>query len=385
MRIPAWGRVVSAVAILSVAAATAYGETFRLHVVSTYDFSLDSLGVYAERDGATYFRGSTTSSRLYRLAGGGVTEIAMKAFRSLRGSVNGSLVVRVDLDRSKFTTKVIAMDPVSGRTSDFDDSWLGEGFAFLDYQNGTFYSSKSDGNEGFSYFAFLNDLGRKTQTALPFRGAPVAISPDKMHLVAHNSRARENGTLVWDVLLGKIEGTFAEPGMEANVGFYGNDIVYVGGRSNGGGFFSLAGRRLLQAQIGLEDDGEVELLHFVRSQNLAIASIKGGRATAILDASPIEGWLDSHGYLFRKTTGLLNAANVSMRENPNLGAKILATLKKGVAVDVVDRSSMTLKVQQSEDWWYKVRLEDGSSGWVYGAYLDLKEKQGPIEFSKARQ
>jgi len=37
------------------------------------------------------------------------------------------------------------------------------------------------------------------------------------------------------------------------------------------------------------------------------------------------------------------------------------------------RSATKMKIDQTNDYWYKVRTASGLEGWTYGAYIDFSE------------
>lgn len=52
---------------------------------------------------------------------------------------------------------------------------------------------------------------------------------------------------------------------------------------------------------------------------------------------------------------------VNMRAEPNVSAKVLAVLKKGMKLTLLDEKAQ----------WYRVKLEDGSEGWVAASVTSL--------------
>jgi uncharacterized protein YgiM (DUF1202 family) len=86
--------------------------------------------------------------------------------------------------------------------------------------------------------------------------------------------------------------------------------------------------------------------------------------------------LDSLGLIFRSTQGILNNSSVRLRENPNQEAQTLRLMNKGEKVTAIDRSGLKEQIGQVNDWWYQVQTSERKTGWIYGQYLDLDEKQG---------
>ncbi len=102
---------------------------------------------------------------------------------------------------------------------------------------------------------------------------------------------------------------------------------------------------------------------------LAVTTI----GTLLLDTTAFRDKLDNMGYIFNPTTGIMNNSNVRMRENPNLQAQSLGYLQKGDKVEILDRSGIKVQIGNMNDWWYKVRTEDGTEAWAYGYFIDVEE------------
>jgi hypothetical protein len=164
--------------------------------------------------------------------------------------------------------------------------------------------------------------------------------------------------------------------------FYSNEIIYVSSNPGYWQLVTLSGQTLGKFILRLENGEPIYYMYIVKDQNRGIVGTYDKRYIVIVDTTPIEDWLNNMGYLFKPTTAVLNIDKVRIRENPNLEAKIFDLLNKGDAVDVLDRSSLKVKIDNLEDWWYRVKTADGRTGWVYGAYLTLKDKQGAIKFKE---
>jgi hypothetical protein len=143
--------------------------------------------------------------------------------------------------------------------------------------------------------------------------------------------------------------------------------------------FSLQGRPVAEFTLNAEGIQATEISLFDKQLRYALLMWDQGSQQALIDLSPLRKRLDEMGLLFRPTTGVANASGVRVRQNANLEAQTLGMLDRGDAVEVVDRSGVKEKIGELEDWWYRVKgVRDGLEGWAYGAYLDLKEKQGYI-------
>jgi hypothetical protein len=48
-------------------------------------------------------------------------------------------------------------------------------------------------------------------------------------------------------------------------------------------------------------------------------------------------------------------------------------LNKADKVEVLDRSSVKMKIGSLNDYWYKIRIfSDGLEGWCFGGYLEIE-------------
>ena len=62
----------------------------------------------------------------------------------------------------------------------------------------------------------------------------------------------------------------------------------------------------------------------------------------------------------RERAGYSSGSNVRVRSTPSTSGRILATLSKGQRFTVIG---------EKEGSWYRVRLQNGTLGYVHGAYV----------------
>ena len=74
---------------------------------------------------------------------------------------------------------------------------------------------------------------------------------------------------------------------------------------------------------------------------------------------------------FTPTGGLVNDSRVRVRVSADLAAATIEYLGLGDPVEVLARSANRQKIQDRQDYWYKVRAPDGREGWTFGAFVDL--------------
>ncbi|AEE17395.1 SH3 domain-containing protein [Treponema brennaborense] len=70
------------------------------------------------------------------------------------------------------------------------------------------------------------------------------------------------------------------------------------------------------------------------------------------------------------TNGTINDSRVRVRSEPNLKCETLDYVNKGDSVKILDRSTDKQQIGDMNDYWYNVELQNGTKGWVYGAYID---------------
>jgi hypothetical protein len=67
----------------------------------------------------------------------------------------------------------------------------------------------------------------------------------------------------------------------------------------------------------------------------------------------------------------VNDDRVRIREEPNLTGKTLGHLNRTNKVRIIEYSDKKEKIEGMESYWYKVQTDEGLTGWVYGAYIDI--------------
>ncbi len=70
---------------------------------------------------------------------------------------------------------------------------------------------------------------------------------------------------------------------------------------------------------------------------------------------------------------LIICDNLRIRESPNTDSttKVVGKLKKWDKVTAIDCTETKTKIDNLEYPWYKIRLEDGKEGWVFGGFAKI--------------
>jgi hypothetical protein len=69
--------------------------------------------------------------------------------------------------------------------------------------------------------------------------------------------------------------------------------------------------------------------------------------------------------------GIILTAGTALRIDPFIFSARLSLLKKGDTLKILERSSEKTWIGKSRDYWYKVRLKNGITGWLFGKNMRL--------------
>jgi len=72
-----------------------------------------------------------------------------------------------------------------------------------------------------------------------------------------------------------------------------------------------------------------------------------------------------------KQVAIIITANSALRIDPLVSTSRIAQLKKGEIAEVIDRSAVEQKIADQTNYWYKVRLENGITGWIFGGNINI--------------
>jgi len=103
------------------------------------------------------------------------------------------------------------------------------------------------------------------------------------------------------------------------------------------------------------------------------------RVKNVWDTAGRAAWYKEHGGDVAGTPvtplqyALVISDKVRIRESPSLTGVQLGFLSDGQRVKVLKRSDEKMKVDAMFGYWYKIKSEDGTVGWSYGAFLKIDE------------
>ena len=65
---------------------------------------------------------------------------------------------------------------------------------------------------------------------------------------------------------------------------------------------------------------------------------------------------------------------VRMRVLPSLNFDVIGQLNKNEDIEILTKTDNTEKIEQWENYWYKIRKKDGTVGWVFGEFIKYTDK-----------
>jgi hypothetical protein len=74
---------------------------------------------------------------------------------------------------------------------------------------------------------------------------------------------------------------------------------------------------------------------------------------------------------------------VRLRNEPDLHSDIIMYLQKGEIVEILDKTTELQQIDDLESYWYKVKLDTGTEGWAYGAYLKENKKRMELQYPES--
>jgi len=72
--------------------------------------------------------------------------------------------------------------------------------------------------------------------------------------------------------------------------------------------------------------------------------------------------------------GYVNAFTVNVREYFGPGNRIIEQINPKDSFKIVAKTDKKIQVDDDENYWYKIKLANGKTGWIYGSLLVVKDK-----------
>lgn len=73
----------------------------------------------------------------------------------------------------------------------------------------------------------------------------------------------------------------------------------------------------------------------------------------------------------KKIMGIVKSNSLNIRNNPTLTSGVVASIEKGDLVEIVDKSHSKVKIDNMNDYWYLLRVNENDTGWAYGYFIDV--------------
>ncbi|MBN1798258.1 MAG: SH3 domain-containing protein [Spirochaetales bacterium] len=80
--------------------------------------------------------------------------------------------------------------------------------------------------------------------------------------------------------------------------------------------------------------------------------------------------------------GTITEDSVRLRSAASPESGVITLLMKNQRVEILERTAEPAVAQEMADFWYRVKLEDGSAGWAYGFFIMIDELEVFMRFKK---
>jgi hypothetical protein len=346
-------------------------DNLDLPVLGRADLNFYSAMTYYETEGSLFTDGiSGTRNRLVRIGlERGEVEEYFEIHRFF-GQVEGKLVVAT-IDRDHIL-KYHFIDPLILKKQGMPDWKIPIDWAVVGGRNRSFYSARVDARGIYTPYNF--DPDTDSLQWLDVKGVPASLSPDTLHLLVQNPEGGE--VVIWDIEDGSARGRLRSNAPAGQIRFLSSSVLLVPPEYSGQErwrIHNLEGEEVGALSFRIRG-GSPLFLWFSSDLNRAVACMRGALnpETAVLNSEPFKRWLQLQGYLFAPGSGVLNDSRVRIREYPTLSARVLGHLDRGQRVAVLERSGLPVPIDDMNDYWYKVRTDEGLTGWSYGYFITLE-------------
>jgi hypothetical protein len=104
---------------------------------------------------------------------------------------------------------------------------------------------------------------------------------------------------------------------------------------------------------------------------MRIGKIIIGCAAALIVAAAFQSCSKQDTEITSETYGIILKGYTAVRIDPMIFAGIITDLNKGASVHVLAKSKEKGWVGKSSGYWYKIRTNDGITGWVFGQNISI--------------
>ncbi len=118
-----------------------------------------------------------------------------------------------------------------------------------------------------------------------------------------------------------------------------------------------------------------ELIHFPILISVSIMML-----TASCSKDSVSNWGASKGKL--REMAIITVPNSSLRIDPLIFSSRVAQMKKGELVEILEKSKEMKNIGKSRNYWYKIKLNNGITGWTFGSLLKIIKDRGERDVKK---
>lgn len=286
------------------------------------------------------------------------------------GSVNDRILVST-VDR-EHVLKLLFVDPSSAETSKGPNWRVPIDWALLPGPEGTLYSARLDSRGAYTPYRF--DPRDQKPVWLNIEGVPTSMTSDTLHLLIHSPDSGE--IFIWSTEKQAVRARLRSSDQAGQVRFLTNSVLLLPPQYSGQDrwkLYDVEGTEVGELRFRIAG---VDPLFFWFTADLrrAVACVRGrvNPETAVVNTEELRQWLVREGHLFTPRRGVLNASRVRVRAYPTLEAEVRGHLEAGDPVEVLERSGRRERIGEMNDFWYRIRREDGLTGWSYGHFIDLQ-------------
>ncbi len=359
------------IVVLTLVGAVLWSQQIDLPLLGRASLNIFSAMTFYQEESSVLTDGiSQTRNRLVRidLENGRVSEY-FEIHRFL-GAVEDRLLVST-VDR-QHNLELRFVDPSSLAGSSGPGWKVPIDWALLQGPEGMLYSARLDNRGTYTPYSF-NPRDQK-QIWLGIEGVPTSLTRDTLHLLIHNPDSGE--IFIWSTEKQAVRARLRSSDPTGQVRFLTNGILLLPPQYAGQDrwrLYNVGGSAV--GEVSFRISGADPLFFwFTPDLRRAVVCIRGrvNPETAVVNTESFRRWLEREGHLFIPSRGVLNDDRVRVRAYPTLGAEVLGHLERGDRVEVLERSGLRESIGEMNDFWYRIRREDGLAGWSYGYFIDLQ-------------
>jgi uncharacterized protein YgiM (DUF1202 family) len=139
-----------------------------------------------------------------------------------------------------------------------------------------------------------------------------------------------------------------------------------------------SGPTLAHRILGMVNSGDRALI-LEKGSFEAIGDMKSHWYQVKVEKAGLEGWV--YGWFLKRPDyntssvlqagerALVTADEVRLRTGPSLEYRIIGSVDTGAGVSILERSTGLQTVGQVSSHWYRVKVDKGKEGWIFGSFL----------------